>query len=51
MSRPEDCIYVYAPVICIYMCLAALFLSCPWCSAGHVVPTGANQLLSTSTFL
>lgn len=50
MSRPEGCIYVYAPVIRIYMCLTALFLSCPWCPAGHVVLTGADQHLSTSTF-
>lgn len=50
MSLSEGCIYVYAPVLRIYVCLTALFLSCPWCSAGHVVLTGADQLLSTSTF-
>lgn len=51
MSHPEGCVCVYAAVICIYVCLAALFLSGPWCSAGHVVLTGADQLLFTSTFL
>lgn len=49
-ESPEGGIYVYAPVIHIYVCLTAFFLSCPWCSAGHVMLTGADQFPSTSTF-
>lgn len=48
MRHPEGCVYVYAPVICIYVCAAAFFLSAAWCSAGHVELTGADQLLFTS---
>lgn len=39
MTHPRACLGAYAPVICIDVCLAALSLSCPWCSAGHMVLT------------
>lgn len=33
MTHSKGCIYVYAPVICIYVRSPVLSLSCLWCSA------------------